>query len=82
MTTKVQKNKLSPTITVEEIVVSFGITANLGNYESARTDVSLKVSAKGQDYDKIHKLATEEVVRLMNRQADVLGDAAQKILAD
>lgn len=68
---------------INEITVSFGVTANLGNYESARVDLTLKAAVpKGISVEEHHANLTLGVSHLFNKQADVLGDVAAKILKD
>lgn len=54
---------------VEITQVSFGLTANLGNYESARIDLQAKVN-KGQDW----QIVLEELRALVSAEVSVERD--------
>lgn len=62
-----------------EVGCSRGITINMGNFESARVDVSVKVPCYREELDEAYEFAarfTEE--RLMNERDKVIGGRAKK----
>lgn len=68
---------------INEVLVSFGVTANVGNYESVRVDLSVKAAVPdGVSVEEHHEKVTQAVTTLFDKQADVLGSVARKILKE
>ena len=61
--------------------VGIGATANLGNFESARVDLSATFEVpEGANVDELHESACAKVESLFLQQADRFGDAIQELL--
>jgi len=68
---------LSPT----QFVVSIGVTANLGNFESARVDLSATYEVpEGAKIEDMHDSACSQVEELFGLQADRFGDVISTLL--
>lgn len=63
---------------VTEITVTEGITINLGNYNSARCDVTLKARVGSLTPEQAHEALTAKIRELLERQASQYEAAAGK----
>ena len=79
MVTKATKKKILGS--KRRIRIEFGVTANLGNFESGRVDFSFETDVPdGEDLDKFHKAACDVVKKRACSQADYFGPVAELIL--
>mgnify|MGYP003402662717 CR=1 FL=1 len=67
---------------VTEIYVSYGATLNVGNYNSARMDLGLRVSLEeGDDADAVREQLIEKTRAAVRKEAQRLIDAGRKEVA-
>jgi hypothetical protein len=76
-----KKKQIEPE--VKGVSVAFEITANLGNYESAKCRIGLDALVReGETVEEVHDALMSKVPSLFGKQADYFGEVAEKILRE
>lgn len=66
---------------IKKLVVSVGLTQNLGNYESARSDFSVEVELdEGEDVAVAHEKLVKAAKRRLLEQAQSVAESATRYL--